>query len=86
MSTIVAGRFDTFNNAQIASKMIIEHGTTDENVSVFYVTPQGSTRVHRSVATLSLTKEPSRRTKARGKASLPVHLSALRSGTLCSVL
>jgi hypothetical protein len=86
MSTIVAGRFDTFDNAQIASKKIIELGTTAENVSVFYVTPKGSTRVHRSAATLSVTREPDLRTKALGKASLPVQLSALRAGTLCSVL
>ena len=41
MSLIVAGRFDTFAEAERAGRTLFEHGFVDEDVTLFFVNPRG---------------------------------------------
>ncbi len=41
MSLIIAGRFDTFEKAELASNELKRRGFTAEDLSIFYVSPQG---------------------------------------------
>ncbi len=41
MSLIVAGRFDTFAEAQKAAKILFAHGFKEEDVTLFFVNPPG---------------------------------------------
>lgn len=41
MSLIVAGRFDTYEQAQKTAQLLFEHGFAEEDVTIFFVNPPG---------------------------------------------